>query len=159
MNHITTIRIIIALCCLSIASYQDIKVRRASNIFWVVMGVVGILLLFDGFDPYYLIAIPLLIGLFYLMFQADVLSGGADAKALMALAVLLPYPIYGITPPVILVFLYGGIFTVLCIPVLLYLKKEPLKQILFKYPFPFMLSLLVGVIAYSCIGDVFVYLN
>lgn len=158
MNYITTTRIIIALCCLSIASYQDIKVRKASNIFWIVMGVIGILLLFDGFNPYYLIAIPILIGWFYLMFHR-VLAGGADIKALMALALLIPYPIYGVIPPVILIFIYGGIFTVLSIPILLYLKKESLKQILFKYPFPFMLSLLVGVIAYLFIGDVFIYLN
>jgi len=153
------LRISLALCCLSLASYQDIKERKASNIFWIVMGIVGILLLFDGFSLYYVIAIPFLIGLFYLLFQIKVILGGADTKALMALALLIPYPIHGITPPVVLLLIYASIFTMLCIPVVLYLKKEPLKQILFKYPFPFMLSLLVGVIAYSLIGDMFVYLN
>jgi preflagellin peptidase FlaK len=81
---------------LGYASYTDIKTRRAANYLWLMMGVGGGLLLiiqyiFTGFEnPYYLLFIPLMIMFIYLLFQLRLVFGGADAKALMALAILLP---------------------------------------------------------------------
>jgi preflagellin peptidase FlaK len=69
------------------------------------MGMVGIILLIiqylDGGFPnlLYLIFIPIMIVLMYAFFQLRLLFGGADAKALMALAILVPIqPIIGAFP-------------------------------------------------------------
>jgi len=101
-------RLIVGTVILGYASYTDIKTRRASNILWLIMGSIGGILLaiqyfFIGFDNlYYLLFIPVMIGLVYLLFQMRLIFGGADAKALMALAILLPlqpsidqFPIWG----------------------------------------------------------------
>ena len=78
------------------ASYTDIKTRMASNMLWVIMGIIGGLLILVqyftiGFENLYiLIFIPIFIGLIYLLFQMRLIFGGADAKALMAIAILVP---------------------------------------------------------------------
>jgi preflagellin peptidase FlaK len=92
------IRLITGAILLAYASYTDIKTRRASNILWVIMAIVGAILIIiqflyvkDGFpNIWYLVFIPIMIGLMYLFFQMRLLFGGADAKALMALAILVP---------------------------------------------------------------------
>ncbi len=89
-------RFITGILLLSYASYTDIKTRRASNILWLIMGSIAVILLIIqyftiGFkNPYYLIFIPVMIGLVYLLFQMRIIFGGADAKALMAIAILVP---------------------------------------------------------------------
>jgi len=99
------IRLIIGIILLAYASYTDIKTRRAPNILWVIMAIVGVVLLIiqyiEGGYPniWYLIFIPAMIGLMYLFFQMRLLFGGADAKALMALAILVPIqPLIGAFP-------------------------------------------------------------
>jgi preflagellin peptidase FlaK len=90
------IRLITGTILLAYASYTDIKTRRAANILWILMALVGGILLIlqyvEGGYPniYYLFFIPLMIGMMYLFFQMRLLFGGADAKALMALAILIP---------------------------------------------------------------------
>ena len=90
------IRLVIGISILSYASYTDIKTRRASNILWIIMGVIGAILLIIqyftiGFENmYYLLFIPIMIGLVYVLFQLRLIFGGADAKALMAIAILVP---------------------------------------------------------------------
>jgi preflagellin peptidase FlaK len=90
------IRFITGTVLLAYASYTDIKTRRAANILWVVMAIVGIILLviqyLDGGFPnfWYLVFVPIMIVLMYAFFQMRLLFGGADAKALMALAILVP---------------------------------------------------------------------
>ena len=89
-------RLILGIIILGYASYSDIKTRRAANYLWVIMGVGGVILLLlqyilIGFDnPFYILFIPLMIGFIYLLFQLRLVFGGADAKALMALAILVP---------------------------------------------------------------------
>jgi archaeal preflagellin peptidase FlaK len=102
---LNSIRFITGTILLAYASYTDIKTRRAANILWVIMGLIGALLLVIqyvtiGFDNlWYLLFIPIMIGLMYLFFQMRLLFGGADAKALMALAILAPIqPITGSLP-------------------------------------------------------------
>jgi len=91
-----TIRFITGIIILFYASYTDIKTRRASNILWIIMGVIGAILLIiqyftTGFENlYYLLFIPIMIGLVYVLFQLRLIFGGADAKALMAIAILVP---------------------------------------------------------------------
>ncbi|MCK4364598.1 MAG: prepilin peptidase [Thermoplasmatales archaeon] len=102
-------RLIVGVAILSYASYTDIKTRKASNINWLVMGGIGgILLLIQYFTPgfgtqiNYLIFIPIMIALVYVLFQLRLIFGGADAKALMAIAILVPlapvisqFPLWG----------------------------------------------------------------
>jgi len=93
---LNSIRLITGTILLAYASYTDIKTRRAANILWVIMGIVGAILLviqyLDGGFPniWYLVFIPIMIALMYAFFQMRLLFGGADAKALMALAILVP---------------------------------------------------------------------
>lgn len=91
------IRLVVGITILSYASYTDIKTRRASNMLWVIMGIIGgILLIIQYFTigfgdkTMYLIFIPIMIVLVYFLFQLRLIFGGADAKALMALAILVP---------------------------------------------------------------------
>jgi preflagellin peptidase FlaK len=92
------IRFFVGVIILSYASYTDIKTRRASNMLWVIMAITGAILLivqyiiigFEG-KELQLIFIPIIIGLVYVLFQMRLLFGGADAKAIMAIAILLPF--------------------------------------------------------------------
>ncbi|VVB62337.1 Preflagellin peptidase [uncultured archaeon] len=99
------IRLITGTILLAYASYTDIKTRRAADILWVIMGIIGTILLIiqylsEGFpNLWYLIFIPIMIVLMYAFFQMRLLFGGADAKALMALAILVPIqPLIGSFP-------------------------------------------------------------
>jgi len=94
---INIIRFLTGILILTFASYTDIKTRQASNILWLVMGFIAIILIIVQYfsiglkNPYYLIFIPIMIGLVYLLFQMRIIFGGADAKALMAIAILVPF--------------------------------------------------------------------
>ena len=90
------IRLVVGIIILSYASYTDIKTRRASNMLWVIMGLIGAILLAiqyftAGFDNiFYLAFIPIMIAFMYVLFRLRLIFGGADAKAIMALAILVP---------------------------------------------------------------------
>jgi len=89
-------RLLVGIVILGYASYTDIKTRLASNMNWVIIAVFGAALLLLEYltigieNPMILIFIPIMIGLVYLLFQLRLIFGGADAKALMALAILVP---------------------------------------------------------------------
>ena len=96
--YIDIIRFITGFSILFYASYTDIKTRMAPNILWIIMGSIGTVLIFvqfllNGFGEQvlYLIFIPIMIGLVYLFFQLRLIFGGADAKALMTIAILTPF--------------------------------------------------------------------
>lgn len=90
------IRLIVGVIILFYASYTDVKTRLASNMLWVIMGIIGaVLLVVQWFtisfeNPFYLIFIPIMIGLMFVLFQLRLMFGGADAKAMMAIAILVP---------------------------------------------------------------------
>jgi len=90
------IRLVVGIIILSYASYTDIKTRRASNMLWVIMGFIGAILLAiqyftAGFDNiFYLAFVPIMIAFMYVLFRLRLIFGGADAKAIMALAILVP---------------------------------------------------------------------
>lgn len=91
------IRLFVGVFILSYASYTDIKTRRASNLLWLIMASIGGIILAIqyftigfGDKTFYLLFIPIMIALVYALFQMRLIFGGADAKALMALAILLP---------------------------------------------------------------------
>jgi preflagellin peptidase FlaK len=89
-------RFVIGILVLSYASYTDIKTRKASNKLWVIMGLFGIILLIIQYltiginDIFYIVFIPIMIFFMYILFQLRLIFGGADAKAIMALAILTP---------------------------------------------------------------------
>jgi len=145
------IRFFTGFIILTYASYTDIKTRRAPNILWVIMGSIGIALLIfqiimtpsllqtNLFD---LIFIPIMIGLMYLFFQLRLIFGGADAKALMALALLVPFPLQfstlplfeGILPTSWIVFA-NSVVLFLCIPISLFVYNGLKKDFAFPYMF------------------------
>ncbi len=93
---LSILRLCTGVAILGYASYTDIKTRRAPNYLWVIMGIIGAVLLVVqyltiGFENlWYLAFIPIMVLLMYAFFQMRLLFGGADAKALMAIAVLVP---------------------------------------------------------------------
>ncbi len=99
-------RVILALTLLLYASVRDIKVREVENWPWQVMIVVGLALLglqyflVAPLDLFQLALVPLMVGFVYLLYQLYIIYGGADAKALMSLAILFPvYPhIFDVVP-------------------------------------------------------------
>ena len=145
------IRLIIGITILSYASYTDIKIRRASNMLWVIMGSIGAILLVIqyftiGFDNiWYLLFIPIFIGIVYVLFQLRLLYGGADAKAFMALAVLVPlqpeilqFPLLEnsliVLPGSLIIFL-SAILLSLFIPLSLFLYNLSKKNVKFPHSF------------------------
>jgi preflagellin peptidase FlaK len=90
------IRFFIGIIILSYASYTDIKTRKASNILWLFMGSIGAIILVVqyitiGFENiFYLLFIPLMIVFMFILFNLRLIFGGADAKAIMALAIFAP---------------------------------------------------------------------
>ncbi|HEC89198.1 MAG TPA: hypothetical protein ENI44_01290 [Thermoplasmatales archaeon] len=53
-----------------------------------------------GLQTVYLVFIPIMIGLMYMFFQLRIIFGGADAKALMSIAILTPFwPDHIFNPP------------------------------------------------------------
>ena len=103
MFELDIIRFAVGVVILGYACYTDIKTRMASNILWITMGVIGAILIvvqyltagIDNILP--LIFIPILIAIVYVLFYIGLIFGGADAKAIMALTILIPFwpSIYG----------------------------------------------------------------
>jgi preflagellin peptidase FlaK len=144
-------RLIIGILILSYASYTDIKTRRASNILWIVLASVGGMLLlvqyltntFPENTIFHLIFIPIMIVLVYVMFQLRLIFGGADAKAIMALAILLPirpeimgFPIWESRLPYAWAPFFNALLIFLLIPIGLFVFNIVKKS--FKFPHCFL---------------------
>ena len=113
MYDIESLRQIIALSMLSVASYCDIKKREVNDIIWIIFGGVGsILYLFEPIDfiTILYLGIGVAIGIVWILAKA---FGQADGLALIALAITLPahdrLPVTAIVPIVVpfLAALYG----------------------------------------------------
>lgn len=104
------LRLMVGASLLSFAAYTDWKWRRAPNALWVVMALAGAVLLAAeiALDPGlvrarwpYLVFVPAFAALVYGLWYVGLLAGGADAKALMALGLLVPFPLalgFGVPP-------------------------------------------------------------
>jgi len=147
---INIIRLLIGIIILSYASYTDIKTRRASNYLWLIMGIIGgILLVIQYFHPdvgientMYLLFIPIMIGLMYVLFQLGLIFGGADAKALMALAILVPieptissFPLWKSFMPYPWVIFSNSVIIFLFIPISLLIYNLVKRNFGFPYSF------------------------
>jgi len=113
------VRLFLGTILLLIASYTDIKTRRAANFLWVIMAGVGVALVVVQYfmapfsSIWYLILIPVMIAMFYAFYLMRLLFGGADAKALMALAILVPIqPIIGVLPYLRPLTFWPGVWTI-----------------------------------------------
>jgi preflagellin peptidase FlaK len=82
----------LALVMLSLASFIDMKKREIHDYYWIVFGIAGIVLLFLHFDMYYLldVGLALIVAPFAILVWRLGLFGGADAFAIIVLAVLAP---------------------------------------------------------------------
>lgn len=96
LDTVNALRVFAALVVLGYASYTDLVARRVKNEVWLALGGFGLVLI--GADAllgelrwqYWLGALGIIV-LAYVLWYVRLLYGGADAKALMALAILLPY--------------------------------------------------------------------
>lgn len=92
------VRILVAGAILTYASVSDLRIRRVPNRTWLVGGAIGAALLlvevslFNRVDGPFLLLIPIIAGLAYVFWYFHLIAGGADAKAIMMLAILIPYP-------------------------------------------------------------------
>jgi len=86
---------------LAFAAYTDWRWRRAPNVLWLVMAAAGLVLLVADAFPLstlrdrwpYLVAMPVFVVAVYAAWWFGLIAGGADAKALMAIAILAPFPV------------------------------------------------------------------
>jgi preflagellin peptidase FlaK len=146
--YLNIIRLFIGFIILSYASFSDLKTRKASNFLWIIMSFSGVFLLFIeflfiGFDNnLFLLLIPVMIVVFYLLFQLLPFFGGADVKALMSIAILAPFqPIFLIFPfvysylPFAWIVLSNSVFIYLAIPISLFFYNLYKKNLDFPYCF------------------------
>lgn len=87
------VRFAVGMAVLLAASYTDLKYREARNELWIVMGTTGIaLFLFAGYSPGHqvavLISVLLMLPIAFVVLMVGM--GGADAKALIAISLLVP---------------------------------------------------------------------
>lgn len=96
------LRLFAGVSVLSFSAWTDLRWRRAPNVLWIILAVVGIILLAAeaALDPAgvaarwpYLAFVPGFAVLVYVLWYFGLIAGGADAKALMAIGLLLPFPI------------------------------------------------------------------
>jgi preflagellin peptidase FlaK len=151
MISIDIIRLLTGFSILFYASYTDMKKRMETNILWIIMGGIGAVLLIvqfllEGFgnQTLYLIFIPIMIGLVYVFFQLRLIFGGADAKALMAIAILTPfqpfqtlstYPLHPSVMPFSWVIFSNSIILFLLIPISLFIFNVLKRNIRFPHCF------------------------
>lgn len=96
------VRLFAGATVLAFASYTDWKWRRAPNALWIAVAFVGLVLLaaeaaLDWSGTLarwpYLAFVPAFAAVVYGLWYLGLVAGGADAKALMALGVLAPFPV------------------------------------------------------------------
>ncbi|HVL49240.1 MAG TPA: A24 family peptidase C-terminal domain-containing protein [Candidatus Thermoplasmatota archaeon] len=95
-------RIFLGTAILAFGSFTDLAWRRAPNALWIALAAGGAVLLAAEVALetesvlarwHYLALVPVFIVFIYVMYQLGLIAGGADAKALMALAILAPFPL------------------------------------------------------------------
>ena len=97
MEIVDAIRIISTTIGFIIASWQDLKKREIEDRIWIILTIIGIPLLISeiiirGLGPWLtliMISITFSFGMGLILYKLD-LFGGADAKALMTLSIMMP---------------------------------------------------------------------
>lgn len=98
MDGADLLRLLLGLGFLSYAALLDLRTRRVPNGVWLVLGSCGTLLFLADLVLHRLgwldlVVAAAIVAAAYGLWYVHVIPGGADAKALMALAVLHPRPI------------------------------------------------------------------
>lgn len=100
--YLDLVRLFVGVAVLSFAAYTDWQWRRAPNVLWLLLAGLGAVLLAveTALDPAamaarwpYLAFVPAFAAIVYALWWFGLIAGGADAKALMAIGVLLPFPL------------------------------------------------------------------
>ena len=112
------------------------------------MGIIGIILLLIQYltlgieNIYYILFIPIMIVLMFILFQLRLIFGGADAKAIMALAILVPmtptilnFPLWDSIMPFSWVIFTNSVILFLFIPISLIILNFARGNIEFPYCF------------------------
>jgi preflagellin peptidase FlaK len=112
------------------------------------MGVIGLILLviqyfISGFNNiFYILFIPIMIIFVYLLFQLRLIFGGADAKAIMALSILVPieptilvFPLINSVMPFSWIIFSNSVILFLILPICLLLLNISKRN--FKFPYCF----------------------
>ncbi|MEA2054359.1 MAG: A24 family peptidase C-terminal domain-containing protein [Candidatus Thermoplasmatota archaeon] len=138
------LRFLIGMAILLYASYTDFKYRIARNELWMIAGAAGLLLmLFSNYSlPKVLFSVMLMLSIsFSLLFFG---MGGADAKALVAISLLVPlFPRIGSLPlwmapvefPFPLIIFVNSLLLFLLIPLAFFVWN--MKKGVFEFPFYF----------------------
>ena len=91
--YLDQIRIILSLVMLGIATMSDIKKREISDFIWIIFGGIGFGLIFLGTDfnqELFRVGISLIVAPFAILIWRIGLFGGADAFAIIVLAIIAP---------------------------------------------------------------------
>lgn len=92
------LRLLVGGAFLAYAAVLDWRTRRVRNAVWLALGAIGLILwpveafLLDTLTWVHVAVAFLVIAAAYVLWYVHLLAGGADAKAIMALAVLAPVP-------------------------------------------------------------------
>jgi preflagellin peptidase FlaK len=92
MDSIDVVRCAVGLLILGYAAYRDVKTREASNRLWLIMGGCGAVLLVVERPDILLTAVSIGVTVPFALLLYVFGMGGADVKAMWALAVLVPLP-------------------------------------------------------------------
>ena len=136
------LRFVVGIVILGVGAYTDLKSRSASNKLWIILGSIASIILVIDFYIYGINIIKIVLMLFmiilaYVLFQLRLISGGADAKAIMSLSILFPLFVFD-------VWFIACIVSLLSIPFIVLFKGIPFKDVLVGYSFPFLVSLFVS---------------
>ena len=101
MEIVNIISAALSFLFLAYASYSDLKTRTVDNKVWIIMICCGMVLLPFKIDLYCLVSIAFMVSFAFLIYYLGVflsnihllrsrICGGADAKAIIALSILMP---------------------------------------------------------------------
>lgn len=99
MSGLDLLRLVVGTGFLAYASILDLRTRRVPNNVWLALGAIAALLfVYDWAGSHRFTWVTILVALggmllMYVLWYVHILAGGADAKALMAVSILLPQPI------------------------------------------------------------------
>ncbi len=135
---IDIIRLIVGATILGYAAYTDIKTREASNKLWLIMGSIGLVLLVIEQPDAFAVAISMavIIPFSFLLYLFGM--GGADVKAMWAIAVLAPLPpSIAFFPPPFFIFpltvLINSLLLIVFLPIFFLLYNAKRGELEFPY--------------------------
>ena len=150
---IESVRLFVVLLCFGYTAYLDYRFREVPNWVWLVFCIVGTpLTLCSSLLGVFGVIIPTVLLALFLWYIGG--FGGADAKALITLSLLLPTGFDNSTPYFPLVSLAFG--CVISLPYVLYALSR--KQNLKKLELPLLVFLFLGILLSLFVGKWFIEL-